>query len=260
MKQIVFSKQCDADKDIIPLWYHWYTNIFKPDKIVILAASVKGSTTTDWLRRFYKGKDVVFKEEVYDTWDAPRVWQDQKRMLDKYLPEKPWMAVSADADEFLEPVTPAMCKGKSHLVFKQARLATLEPLTLDNVHDIDIFKVPNNAAAIAPNAVSRGAFINNLNNKKIIITGASDKPEENAPLFYHFHFRGKEWYKNKFGKMKYRDPNNGSSFHWKRYTRIIQENKLEEQMDNLLNILQKAEGKGIDRFRKYFDNNNNHNV
>ena len=100
MYKIVFSKQADCDFDIIPLWYHWYTNIFKADKIIILATEVRGVSTINKILEFYKDKNIIIQKEICNNWHAPTIWNKQKSLVKLHLPKNNYLALSADSDEF----------------------------------------------------------------------------------------------------------------------------------------------------------------
>ena len=101
---------------------------------------------------------------------------------------------------------------------------SLEPINLQNIKNINLFPIPNlQNNFLITGAVRKGAYINMLNQQGIEIAGAVRGLPESELYFFHIHFRGLSWFKEKFKKMKYKPNSGGSSFHWKNYTKKLNE-------------------------------------
>lgn len=178
-----------------------------------MGAAVKDVTSTQKVKAFWVNKDVIYKEKVYNEWFAPRVWLDQKTIVGPLLPKTNYLALSADMDEFFEPPEQKHIKGQNRIAYVQKRLWTPEPITLENVMTIPIYGIHARQNLLTATASKRGAFLNNFDNPNIRMPGLIHGTPPSGLYFFHFHFRGLEWFKNKFSKMSYATKGPGASTH-----------------------------------------------
>jgi len=253
--KIIFSNQVDEDKIIIPLWYHWYTNIFKADKLLVLGASVKGTTHTDWVRNFYKDKtNVIYSEKEYNYWHFPSVWEDQVSIVESHIPSNEnYYTLIADCDEFFEPVEDCVLEHSRYIAYKQLRLGALEQLSLGNIMGADIFTIPNikDGLIVYKSTPIRCGLVNDIKNL-FVVPGVARGSKFSGLYFFHLHFMGLNWYVKRFKNMRY--PTGRSSYHWKIYTKNIQERLLKAKYDEFLNDIDRSQNiELIKRFKGYFE-------
>lgn len=224
--------------------------MYPVDQFIILGAGVKGVTEVKQVREFWKDKkNVFYHEKIYDEWRAPMVWLDQRSQVEKLLPPSNYFALPVDLDEFFEYPSDKQLQGKDTFAFEQVRLWSTESPTLKNIKTLPLYKLDREYGLLSHDSVRRGGFINSFNSPTITTVGLARSGPITGLYFFHFHFKGLEWFKNKFSKMKYATESPGASRHWKNYTALIQNNLADEKYKTLL--ADSVTSELADKFKEY---------
>lgn len=214
MTRIVFSKQCDHDMDILPFWYHWYTQVFKADHLVITPVKTPLSSI-DRVTEFYAKRGIAVIPCSIERWDDEAIWEFQKKTLSFFLP-KPngsFIALSADADQYFEPAQPT--SNQKEILYRRVNLYADETPDVDNLSSIEI------RAESTFDLIS--GFTNTLKNTRVGATGHFDGVTPRTPLPREFHFwqRGFEHFHKKVAGIAIETLDGLSAGHWKNWRKKL---------------------------------------
>ncbi|HMO17960.1 MAG TPA: FkbM family methyltransferase [Oligoflexia bacterium] len=214
--KVVFSKQCDHDIGLMPLWLHWYKNIFKADKIIITPVKTPKSSI-DKTTEFYESEGLKVQPLYFDSWDDGIVWKAQLDIIKNELNENltDTLILSADTDQYFSPVSEKLLTRE--LVFRRIFLYSDQEITPDNIDSAKLFS-HSSLDLIA-------GFYGELDNDRIHATGhfAGINPRNRAPIEFHLSLRGFSQFLQKVLSLAVEKDDLPSAIHWKKWASLYQE-------------------------------------
>ena len=210
MKTIIFSKQCDQDIELCPLWLHWYTKVFKADQIVITPVKTKLSRI-DLVTAFFESYQIPVIPIELSDWKEEEIWEKQKLLLQPFLPKQdPYLVLSADTDQFFEPHG-GLAK-KTAMVYQRVHVTAQQTPTVETADccGFDCF--------LSFDLI--GGYINDLETAPIFLTGhyvgsVSQSIRQNMRYEFHLTLRGFEHFRRKIAGLSIEDDGSKVSDAWK---------------------------------------------
>lgn len=134
MHHIVCTKMADHHRALFPLWYAWYTQIYKADTIILIGVQTPRSSTAATIRWWQERLPTPERprpflcidpktRQFFDDEEIHRDFVGWLRAWVKSNPDTPYSVIFADADEFYEPLVPAAAHD-SRLAYCWTEMAT----------------------------------------------------------------------------------------------------------------------------------------
>lgn len=214
MRRIVFSKQADHDAPMFPFWYHWYTNVFRADLVILTPVKTETSCiskTCDFYRRFPK---VIIRPIHIPKWHPPKIWRQQKKIVKEHLDEQHFLALAADSDEFFEFVYDQPADA-THVTFRQVNICAEQPPSVT-----ELAQIPMSCTM----AGYKAAYVGTLEGETVGIMGHVRKQSNKKMdlLMFHYLLRGFEsfLYQTEQANLDERLPDR-ISHHWRERRNIL---------------------------------------
>jgi len=244
MRKIIFSKQADHDGDLAPFWCHWYQNIFKADVIIITPVKLPNSST-EAIEAFYRAKNITTIPIELDSWDARVIWKIQQDILEKCIGKNSsFVAISADTDQFFEPLTHLNIRGDL-VVFERINILSEKTPSRRNISDLKVSTlVPENDNPLKSISSFVAGFINSFHHEDVIMTGhyrGSTQRISSQNVFpreYHLRLRGVDHFVDKIEALNFKTLSGTISLHLKKWVGILKNEGrigLENEYKRLIN-------------------------
>lgn len=220
IQKIIFSKQADHDADLFEAWLSWYQDVWAADRIIVMPFRTR---TADVERtcEFYRLHNIEVYPHSIEAWDASEVWKIQLEELEARLGSNPapFVAVSADADQFLEP-----------------RIVESEGVAIWDVRscalvDGNILTLPDQ-----PRLRIRGGFLGTLHQPRIGICGhvKAVPPSPSISRGWDLNFRSFAQFEAKVRAISSMKTGLPTSTHWADYVMAAKERRLRPLLETLL--------------------------
>lgn len=250
MRTIIFSKQADCDLDLVPFWYYWYSEIFKPDFIVITPVKTPLSSI-DGVTEFYRERDIPVIPIIVSTWDDKLIWDTQRKLMEQFVnPGEDFVALSADTDQYFEPFAELKTAKCVYHRINFALNGTPTPSNLEQIH----------MRAFASFDLI-GGYVNDLSDPDVSITGhyqgsLAQVPKSEIRREFHLHLRGFESFLRKVNNIAINVDGDEVGGSWKNWRRILEnrgETALSFEYDAIVSEMTKEreEPDFVELFKKY---------
>ncbi len=219
-RKIVFSKQADHSADLFHLWYRWYRDVFPADELIITPVKTPASEV-DQTIAFYRARGChIHRLERPAGWRAGQIWDCQREIVQEYLPEEPFLVVSADADQWFEFPT-HLPENVSAVPFYRLNVAwdISQPLLADGD-----FRIGFRHEKHLPLGPAVGGYVNCLDSPHIAVTGhwRGGAPESYVGVEFHVHWYGFNGFLRKVRAASFDATSPGASFHWKAWRQVLE--------------------------------------
>lgn len=107
MYHYVVSKMADHHAPLFPLWYEWYKQIYRADKIIILAVRTPRSRVSETMEFFLDKPNVHIEPFSMSYFDDVKIYERLKHLVERDIADPlayDFSFLQADADEFFEPL------------------------------------------------------------------------------------------------------------------------------------------------------------
>jgi len=214
LNRIVFSKQADHDQEMFEFWYYWYTRVFRANRIFITPVKTR-SSETHLTKAFYGAKPGVIVDEIeLPRWNPKRVWNEQLRIVSKHSFGSPFLAVSADADQFFEYVSD-LPTAVDRCRFRQVYVGLDRPPDKAEIASIH---------AVVSEEDEWAGFVDSFKSPGIGMTGHSLDQRGPRPRHVMFHclLHGFDHFRTKVESLDL-EPNRKFSTHWRSWIHAYRE-------------------------------------
>ena len=205
--KIVFSKQADHDADFQPVWLRWYTEVFKADTIIITPVKTPASSISSTVARYTNAGFIVRSIDLPLGWDDRVIWRIQLDTVKEFLPQAPFLVVSADTDQLFYPPDLLTDDGWPYL-FRRITVLTNGREVLNCVAELGY----------------TCGFVNTLNDCRVRPTGHWGGGRVSRPYSTELHiwFRGFNYLLQKLTSLQFSPSSyRGGASHWRKLIRLL---------------------------------------
>ncbi|MFN8389506.1 MAG: FkbM family methyltransferase [Bdellovibrionota bacterium] len=246
MKHVIFSKQCDHDLDLAPLWYHYYTHVYRADLIVLTPVKTALSEIRG-VCEFYRARGIEVIPIEREEWDDEAIWHRQLDIIRPLIARlgDEFTAISADTDQFFQPLGNDLLG--SDVVFSRHFVYADSTPTLEGLESFH--------ASVERTYDLVGGFVNTLDNPRVGFTGHFCGLVPRLPIRreLHFAFRGSKQFREKLQRLAIKQDDRPEAQHWKSWTATLGDEKALGQLITEMSPDQHGSREGESILRSFCD-------
>ncbi len=228
------------------------------------------SSNIEGVLNFYHDKKVMVEPLSLRSWDAISVWAFQRERLKTLLPDgRGFLAISADTDQFFEPVD-AWREKDELIVFERLNFLASQTPTVENLAGIGLIPLDKSQSS-SLHAITDyvGGFVNRLEHPDIFMTGhykgppGALKSQPRHYVEYHLRLRGIQQFIQKIKSLSFDSLEGPVSRHFKNWVNILRcqgEKGLIREYEHLSSGSGRSNSPELERFRSMALNANSHSI